>query len=161
AQYRAVFTNSAGSATSAAAKLTVCGRHPVPPVVTVAPTVTRQPASVTARLGSTVSFTAKANGRPAPAVTWQRELAGGGWATVAGARSDTLRVAVSAALDGAKYRAVFTNVAGSVTSSAATLTVKKVAPKIVKQPKSVTVASGHAASFTVEAEAYPAPAYHW
>jgi len=66
-QYRAVFTNSFGSATTTAGTLTVY----VPPLVTTNPT----DQEVTA--GSTATFTAAATGVPAPTVQWESMPAGG------------------------------------------------------------------------------------
>lgn len=151
AQYRAVFTSTAGTATSSAATLTLLG----------VPSVTQQPKSATAVIGSNVSFTAKASGTPTPTVAWQRQLSGGQWTTVSGAKSTTLTVSASTTVNGAKYRAVFTNSAGQATSSAATLTLKKAAPKITSQPSSIVIKTGRTATFTVTALAYPAAHYRW
>src|SRR5207253_1083159 len=60
-RYRAVFTNSCSTATSANASLTVN----TPPVVTT------NPSTQTACNGSSVSFIAAASGSPAPTVKWQ------------------------------------------------------------------------------------------
>ncbi|MFM8476978.1 MAG: hypothetical protein ACKOEO_14465, partial [Planctomycetaceae bacterium] len=60
-RYRAVFSNAYGTATSAAAQLTV----------NAAPTITTQPADAFANIGDTVVFTAAAQGRPEPSVQWQ------------------------------------------------------------------------------------------
>ena len=76
---------------------------------------------MTAALGSTATFTAAASGTPAPTVQWQVQQAGP-WQDVVGATSTTLDVVVAA---GARYRAVFTNAAGSATTQVATLTVAK------------------------------------
>ncbi|AYG02535.1 endo-1,4-beta-xylanase [Gryllotalpicola protaetiae] len=118
AQYRAVFTNSQGTATTDAAKLTVTHAEP---------TVTTQPKAASGHAGDTVRFVAKASGYPQPSVSWQRLLTGkkATWTTIAGARSTTLSVKVDGSLDGAQYRAVFRNDAGSTTSNAAALTVEK------------------------------------
>ena len=68
---------------------------------------------------------------------------------------------VELALQGASYRAVFTNAAGTATTSAATLSVQKAKPVIVRQPTSVTSSPFTTASFHVEAVGYPAPHYRW
>jgi alpha-tubulin suppressor-like RCC1 family protein len=114
-ELRAVFVNAAGSATSAAATLSV---HKLP-------TVTTQPAGTTVEVGQSAVFEAAASGFPAPSVQWELSTNGGGsWSAVAGATSDRLTVADAAAAEsGDEYRAVFTNVAGKATSEAATLTV--------------------------------------
>jgi hypothetical protein len=68
--------------------------------------------------------------------------------------------ATTLANNGTKYQCVVTNAAGSVTSSAVTLSVNA-APVIVNQPSSVTVMMPAAASFTVAASGNPAPTYQW
>ncbi len=114
-EYRAVFTNAAGSATSAAAKLSV----------QTAPIVTEQPSAITVEVGQSAVFEAAASGFPTPTVQWEVSTNGGSsWSAVSGATSDTLTIAsVQASENGDEYRAVFTNVAGKVTSEAVTLTV--------------------------------------
>ena len=118
-KYEAVFTNSAGAATSNAATLTVTQPTTIPPVVTT------QPTNQTVAVGGTATFTAAASGTPAPTVQWQSEAPGASSFTpISGATSTTLTVPnVTAAQSGTKYEAVFTNSAGSATSNAATLTV--------------------------------------
>jgi hypothetical protein len=86
--------------------------------------ITGQPVSRTVRSGATAEFTAAADG--ADSVRWERSGDGGTtWAPVAGAGSPRLAVKASAALGG-RYRAVFTNAAGSAATEAATLTVTAV-----------------------------------
>jgi len=151
--YRAVFTNAAGSATTDAATVTVTRTKPV---------VTTQPRSASAKLGRTVKLTAAATGYPAPTVTWERRAKGSTtWRTIPGATSTTLRLELTKALDGAHVRAVFRNAAGSTASSAAKVTVTHVAPRITKQPSSVSAARGATATFRVVATGYPAPTYQW
>ena len=110
-----MFTNTAGSATTTAATLTVTS----PPVITT------QPANATVTVGGTATFTAAASGSPTPTVQWQVSTDGGTtYANVSGATSTTLTVAsVTTAQSGNKYRAVFTNSGGTATTNAATLTV--------------------------------------
>jgi len=94
-----------------------------------APSITTQPADVTAPAvpseGSAVAvFEVAATGAPTPAVQWQRRAAGGEWEDVAGATSASYVRAYTRADDGSSYRAVLTNALGEVaTSHAATLTV--------------------------------------
>jgi len=153
-QYRAVFSNVAGSATTAAATLTV----------TVAPQITTQPSDVTAVVGGAASFTATASGLPTPTVQWQLSTDGGGtWSAIPGATSATYTVTANAGESGSEYEAVFTNTVGSVTSTAATLTVTltPLKPAITAQPTNDTVAAGDAASFTATASGSPTPAVQW
>ncbi|MFI1867212.1 HtaA domain-containing protein [Streptomyces jumonjinensis] len=91
--------------------------------------VTGQPASRSVRSGATASFTAAADG--ADSVRWERSTDGGTtWSAVDGAESATLKVKASAALNDARYRAVFTNGTGSVTTESATLSVSAVPSRI-------------------------------
>jgi len=114
--YRAVFTNSAGSATTEAA--TVSTPRPTAPVVT------QQPTSVTARWGSVAHFTAQASGDPRPTVTWQIKLPLlRAWISVPCTSSTTFSLGASPLLNGTQVRAVFRNSAGTATSSPARLTV--------------------------------------
>ncbi|MGA2452678.1 MAG: IPT/TIG domain-containing protein [Solirubrobacteraceae bacterium] len=114
-EYRAVFTNTAGSTTSAIATLTV---HK-------APAVTEQPASITVELGQSAVFEAAATGFPTPTVQWEvSSNSGGTWSPVAGATADQLTVEdAQVSVNGDEYRAAFTNAAGKAISEAATLTV--------------------------------------
>lgn len=150
-RYRARFRNSAGTAYSNVVKVNV----------SVTPTVTNPPADTLAPLGGTATFTATAAGTPAPTVRWQVSTDGGTtWTTVAGATTTTLSVPALRSLDGRRYRAVFTNLAGSVTTRGALLTVG-VAPAMTKQPASLTVSEGQTATFTATASGTPAPTVAW
>jgi CSLREA domain-containing protein len=121
-QYRAVFTNACGTATTSAATLTTC----TPPVVTGSPSSVAD-----ACVGQVVNFTASANGTPTPTVQWQVSTNGGALFTnIAGATSNTLSLTASVALRNNQYRAVFTNACGSDITSAATLGVDTIAPVI-------------------------------
>jgi hypothetical protein len=112
-QYRAVFTNNAGSVTSDAATLTV----------DYAPTVTTDPTDQTAAEGTTATFTAAATGNPAPSVQWQQYVQGWcflgicipvpgvwTWQDIPGATGTTLTLSnVTLGMDGNQYRAEFSN----------------------------------------------------
>src|SRR2546425_2287480 len=63
-QYRCLVSNSAGTATSNAATLTV---NPA----TVAPSITAQPSNQTVTAGQNATFTLAASGTPAPTFQWQ------------------------------------------------------------------------------------------
>lgn len=113
--YRAVFTNSVGSATTAAATLTVQST----------PTVTTNPSNHMVSAGSNVTFTAAATGNPAVSIQWQVSIDGGTtWSNITGATGTTLTLtAVTTSQNGYRYRVVFTNSLGSATTSSANLTV--------------------------------------
>jgi hypothetical protein len=82
-----------------------------------APVITAQPASDTAAVGDSVTFTVTATG--AISYQWIKGTSD----TIVGATSASLKVAATVALDGATYKCVVTNATGSTTSSAAVLTV--------------------------------------
>ncbi len=114
-EYRARFTNAAGSATSAAATLTVRG---------IAPAVTEQPQPASVAAGAAYTFTAAASGVPAPAVQWQVSADGGStYQNVAGATATTLHGTAAVTDDGKLFRPVFTNSEGSATTNGALLSV--------------------------------------
>ncbi len=135
----------------------------VVPPATVKPKVTTNPSSATVDRGTTVVLRAAATGTPTPTVQWQRRAAGTtSWTAVTGATKTSLAVVVGAANHGASYRAVFTNTAGSATTTAATVKVKPYAPKVTKNPKSVTTAkAGTKVTLTAAASGFPTPSVRW
>jgi glucose/arabinose dehydrogenase len=82
------------------------------------PSISTHPSSVTVAAGQTASFTVAASGTAPLAYQWQRN-----GVNIPGATSSTYSFVTSAADNGAAFRAVVSNGAGSVTSNAATLTV--------------------------------------
>ncbi len=125
-EYRAVFTNSFGSATTTAATLTIA----------TAPVVTTNPSDQIVAAGNTATFTAAASGQPAPTAQWEVSSDGGTtYSDIAGATSSTLSFTATAAQNGDLYRVLFTNLLGSVMTTAALLTVQ--------QPATVTAAAVH------------------
>ncbi len=150
-EYRAVFTNSFGSATTTAATLTVDS----------APVVTTNPVDETVNGGQTATFTAAASGNPAPTVQWQESFDGGSsFDDLDGETSTTLSFTASAVQDGEEYRAVFTNSLGSATTDAATLTVDA-APVVTINPKDQLVNAGQKAIFNAGGEGAPFPGVQW
>ena len=150
-EYKAVFTNSAGTFTSTPATLTV----------DYAPAMITQPASHTVNTGSTGTFTAAASGNPAPTVQWEVSSGGGtAFSPISGATSTTYTFTASLADNGSEYEAVFTNAAGTVTSTLATLSVQT-AMTLTSSPSNQTVTSGNTASFTASASGTPTPTVQW
>ena len=114
ARFRAVFTNGSGSATTAAATLTV----------TLAPSIVSSPVSQTIDVGTTYTFMAVAYGVPGPTAQWQRSDDHGlSWTDIPGATAYSYPNTAALGDDGAWFRAVFTNVAGTAVTTAATLGV--------------------------------------
>jgi hypothetical protein len=152
ASYFVTVTNSAGSADSASAALTV--RDPV---------ILTNPVSRTASDGSTVTFGVLAAGSPTLSYQWQRSATnifdGGNWS---GTASDTLTVANISSAEGGTYRVVVNGGSGnSATSSNAILTVLSPVA-ITSQPVSQTdVVSGTNVTFTVSATGTPPLYYQW
>src|SRR5690606_26587231 len=106
--------------------------------------------------GETATFTAAASGVPDPAVQWQVSADGGvTFVDIPGATSKTYSFAASLEDDQKQYRAVFTNVAGSDTRDASTLTV--VEPPTFTSGSQAFVEVGVPATFTIEASGQPAP----
>jgi len=155
ATYNVVVTNTAGSATSSEAVLTVS--------TGVAPAIAAQPASQTVFTGANVTFTAAASGSPAPTYQWRKDgvvLGNGG--NISGATTATLTLASVAAADAGAYGVVASNTAGDATSSDATLTVNSgIAPVITVQPASQTAINGTTVTFAVSASGTPAPLFQW
>src|SRR5882762_6265821 len=114
------------------------------------PTITAQPANQTVTAGQTATFTAAATGSPAPTVQWQVSTDGGvTFSILSGATSTTLSFTTASSQNGNRYQAVFTNSAGSATTTAATLTANPATPpSITTQPANQTVTAGQTATFT-------------
>jgi hypothetical protein len=79
---------------------------------------------------------------------------------LSGATSSTLTLTNVPTTDAGSYAVVVANVAGSVTSAVATLTVL-VPPGITTQPQSLTVTQGQSASFSVVASGTAPLSYQW
>ena len=111
--YTAIATNSAGSATSNAAQLTVTVANPA-----VAPAFTTQPAAQSVTVGTGFTFSAAASGTPAPTYQWMKDSS-----SIAGATTATYAMASAALADTGLYTVVASNSAGTATSTAAALNV--------------------------------------
>ena len=143
--YKAVVSNPYGSVTSAVAALTVI----------FPPTITNQPLSQTATVGQSRSFSVGVSGT-AP-LRYQWRING---TTLTGATNATLTLGNIQTTDGGSYTAVVTNLAGSVTSAVATLTVYA-PPAITVQPMSQTVTQGQDASLFAAPSGSAPLSYQW
>ena len=149
ALFDVVVSNAAGSVTSAAATLTV-NPAPVPPIITT------PPASVTVNAPAPASFSVVATSTVSLSYQWRRN-----GAPIGGATGASYVLTPTAGADsGASFDVVVTNVAGSVTSAAATLTVN-VPPSITTPPANLTVTAPAAASFSVVAAGTAPLSYQW
>lgn len=90
----------------------------------VSPKVVQSPTDQSATPGDKVTFVAAADGSPEPTVRWQVSPDDGQtWTAVEGATRNTYSFTVKATQDGYRYRAEFTNSAGTTRTSPVTLTV--------------------------------------
>ncbi len=112
AKFTVAVSNSAGSAASSAAILTVNA-------VVTAPAISTQPASQTVLAGQTATFSVSATGTSPMTYQWSKN-----GVAISGANSSSYTTPAEISSDNsAKFTAVVTNSAGSATSNAATLTV--------------------------------------
>jgi len=142
-------TNVAGSKTSAAAILTV----------NVPPAITTQPLSQSVTVGATATFSVVATGTAPLTYQWSKN-----GAAIGGATNSSYTTPATVSTDnGSTFTVMITNVAGSKTSNAAILTVTggSIAPTIITQPQSQTVAVGATATFSVVATGTAPLAYQW
>lgn len=123
--YTFVATNAVNTVTSNGAVLTVNS----------APAFTTQPASQTALLGNSVTFTAGASGNPSPTLQWQKN-----GVAIAGATGSSYLIPNVVVADQGSYTVVATNSVAATTSAAAVLSVDAT----IVAPTSATV------SFSVE-----------
>ncbi len=147
--YRCVVTNGHGSpATSTSATLTVVAL----------PTITAQPSPQTVNVGETATFSVTASGASLT-YQWQKDSV-----DISGATSATYTTPTTVAGDNGKtFRCVVTNLAGSVNSDGALLTVDipATAPSITTQPSNQTVNLGETATFSVVASGTAPLSYQW
>ncbi len=121
------------------------------------PVITTHPASISAAVGQTATFTVGASN--ATSYQWKKN-----GVSITGATSTAYTTpAVTTADNGATFTVTVSNASGSVTSNPATLTVTSPsALAITTQPLSKTVASGASVTFTVGATGGTAPyTYQW
>jgi hypothetical protein len=113
---------------------------------TRAPTITAQPVNQTVTIGQTPTFSITASGSGPLSYQWLKN-----GATISGATTASYTTpATTNADNGSTFKVAVSNLVGSATSSAATLTVKATsgAPVITQQPQSQTVQAGQSATFT-------------
>lgn len=154
--YRALFTTAVGTTATEPAVLVVVASQ-----AAQAPIVTGQPASQNVVVGSTATFVVTVTGTQPMNYQWRRN-----GASIPGANSATLTLPNVSAQDDANYDIVITNQAGSVTSSAARLTVspapgQPLPPQILAAPASISVAAGNAANFAVAVSGTGPLTYQW
>src|SRR5262245_220662 len=145
--YSVVVANAARSVTSQVAVLTVVVR----------PSITTQPAARDVVAGRSATFTVGASGGGL-VYQWRFTSAGGTNAVnIPGATNVTLSLVNVQPADAGTYRVAVTNLAGSVLSATATLTVLT----ITSQPQSQSVAVSSNAMFFVAATGKAPIGYQW
>jgi pectate lyase/pectin methylesterase-like acyl-CoA thioesterase len=151
--YSVVVSNSAGSATSAQATLTVVE-------ATGAPVITQQPTAQTSVIGAAATFTAAASGAEPLAYQWLKD-----GMPIAGANGPALTRTALQLSDAGFYSVTISNGIGSITSAPVPLTVRATPiaspPAILTQPASRTAFAGDTVSFSVTAQGAPPPGYQW
>jgi uncharacterized protein YjbI with pentapeptide repeats len=143
--YSVTIVNGGGSTTSDPATLTV----------DLPPTITTQPLSQTVTAGQNVTFSVAASSTTSLGYQWYFN-----GTALPGATSSTLSLGNVQTNNAGNYTVVVSNVAGSVTSGAATLTVN-VPPGITTQPLSKTVTVGQNVIFSVAAGGTAPLSYQW
>ena len=138
--FSVVVTNSAGSATSNNATLTVTS-------IATAPAITTQPANATVNAGATATFSVTASGSAPLSYQWRKN-----GTAISGATSSSYTTPATVAGDsGSTFSALVTNSAGSATSNNATLTVNVVSGTTfleVEPNNTIATANGVASSYT-------------
>jgi hypothetical protein len=154
--YTVVVTNFAGSVTSSVAALTVQAA----PLITMQPTPTNQSIAV----GSNATFTVTAVGTVPLHYQWQKDGANltNAAGHISGATTNVLTINNAQTTDSStNYTVIVTNIAGSVTSSVATLTVTNVPPAITVQPTNQAVVVGTSVTLAVTATGTAPLRYQW
>ena len=143
--YAVLVTNAYGSVLSSDAALNVL----------VGPAISMQPASQTALVGASASFSVTATGTAPLGYQWTFNDT-----PLAGATAATLLLAAVQPAQAGSYAVAVSNLAGGVTSAAATLTVL-VPPAITAEPSNQVVVLGNKASFQVTAAGTAPLIYQW
>jgi Ig-like domain-containing protein len=147
-----VVSNTAGTATSSPATLTVSAAP-------VAPSITTQPVNQSVSAGQSATFSVVASSTAPLSYQWQKN-----GANIVGATSASYTTPATASSDsGSMFDVVVSNSFGTATSSSATLTVTvaATAPTITTQPLSQSVTAGQTATFSVTASGTAPLSYQW
>ena len=122
----------------------------------IAPSITTQPQSQAVSPGSNVTFTVVASGTTPFSYQW---LFNG--TNISAANTNFYTLANAQFTNAGNYSVIVTNIAGSITSSNAVLTVSNLPPSITTQPQSQTVNVGGSVTFTVVAGGTAPLSYQW
>jgi len=112
-------------------------------------TIFLNPSNQSATYGQAVQWEVQGNGNPTPTIQWQVSTDGGAnYSNLAGQTSQFLMLTAQVAMNGNRYRANFTNAAGTVPTSAATLTVQPAGLQVIANDKTMSF-GGSAPPLTV------------
>ena len=150
ASYGVVVSNGATSATSSSASLSV-----VAPTI---PAIVTPPAAQSAAAGQSAQFSVTAAGSPLLTYQWQKNSV-----NIAGATGAVYTTPSLLSTDsGSTFDVVVTNSAGTVTSTAARLSVTAgTVPSIVTQPAGAAVSAGQSVTLSVVAAGSGPLHYQW
>jgi hypothetical protein len=143
--YDCVVSNACGSVTSTAATL----------VINTPVAVTGPPAPLTRCVNTSASFIVVATGSPPPTYQWRKD-----GMNIAGANAAIFTIPSIAGSDAGSYDCIVANVCGSVTTTAATLTVTT-PPVITGNPVAQSPCEGTSATFQISATGTPPLTYVW
>src|SRR5260370_28052467 len=115
-----------------------------------------QPVSLTVTQGNNATFSVAATGDPPLSYQWRF-----GGNNLSGATSTSYTVIGAQATNAGSYDVVVSNNSGSVTSTAATLTVRIPRTITMQPPVSLVVTQGDSATFSVMATGDPPLTYQW
>jgi hypothetical protein len=132
---------------------------PLAGIGTAALSISTQPENQSVKIGQAADFSVVAKGTGTLTYQWKKN-----GTVIAGATAASYATpAATTADNNAKFTVVVTDSTGSVTSSAAVLTVTAtaVAPSITTQPANRTVSAGQVAAFSVTATGTAPLTYQW
>jgi hypothetical protein len=147
--YSCKVSNQYGSVTSAAASVVVKASS-------VAPTINVQPQSASIFDGETLSLSIVASGTDPLTYQWKKN-----GSNIVGATAQAYTKTGALIADSGSYTCVVTNIAGSVESNAAVISVVGVAPVIDAQPQNTTVYDGSSFTLSVTAHGTVPLTYQW
>jgi hypothetical protein len=138
-QFTVVVDDGSGSITSSAAGLTVTAAP-------TAPTITKQPANLTVLVGQQANFSVAASGTAILKYQWKKN-----GAIINGATAASYTIPATATSDnGAQFTVTVSNSVGSITSSAATLTVNSASFLLSANPTSLSFSNVSTGSSSVK-----------
>lgn len=136
------------------ALLTACGGGSSGPTP---PSITAQPQSVSVNDGASATFSVSAGGTSPMSYQWFKD-----GVAISGGNTSTLLIPAATLQDNtARFHVTLSNVAATVTSQAAVLTVRPNPVVITAQPVSATVNDGGSATFSVSATGSQPISYQW